>query len=127
MAWPLRLEFLGALYHVTARGNERKPIYRDEQDRLRAGLGGHILTMDNVSKKGAVKHRETPYSARLAPTTRAAIRPLIAQVGDLAPARRACDSHGSDRTARVSITAPPRSATMRWEILLLLRTRRGAR
>jgi putative transposase len=33
MARPLRLEFAGALYHVTARGNERKPIYRDAQDR----------------------------------------------------------------------------------------------
>jgi putative transposase len=35
MARPLRLEFAGALYHVTARGNERKPIYRDERDRQR--------------------------------------------------------------------------------------------
>ena len=35
MARPLRLEFAGALYHVTARGNERKPIYRDERDRRR--------------------------------------------------------------------------------------------
>lgn len=35
MARPLRLEFPGALYHVTARGNERKPIFRDEQDRRR--------------------------------------------------------------------------------------------
>jgi REP element-mobilizing transposase RayT len=35
MARPLRLEFPGALYHVTARGNERKPIYRDEWDRRR--------------------------------------------------------------------------------------------
>ena len=35
MARPLRVEFPGALYHVTARGNERKPIYRDAQDRRR--------------------------------------------------------------------------------------------
>ena len=35
MARPLRMEFPGALYHVTARGNERKPIYRDEGDRRR--------------------------------------------------------------------------------------------
>jgi putative transposase len=35
MVRPLRLEFPGALYHVTARGNERKPIYRNEQDRRR--------------------------------------------------------------------------------------------
>jgi len=35
MARPVRLEFPGALYHVTARGNERKPIYRDDRDRER--------------------------------------------------------------------------------------------
>ena len=33
MARPLRVQFSGALYHVTARGNERKPIFRDERDR----------------------------------------------------------------------------------------------
>jgi putative transposase len=33
MARPLRLEFAGALYHVTARGNERKRIVRDDIDR----------------------------------------------------------------------------------------------
>jgi putative transposase len=32
MSRPLRLQFSGALYHVTSRGNERKPIYRDEDD-----------------------------------------------------------------------------------------------
>lgn len=35
MARPLRIEFAGALYHVTARGNERKAIYRDDRDRHR--------------------------------------------------------------------------------------------
>ena len=35
MARPLRIEFAGALYHVTSRGNERKPIYRDDRDRER--------------------------------------------------------------------------------------------
>jgi len=33
MARPLRIEFDGALYHVTSRGNERKPIFRDDTDR----------------------------------------------------------------------------------------------
>ena len=33
MARPLRLEYDGALYHVTSRGNEKKPIFRDEIDR----------------------------------------------------------------------------------------------
>jgi REP element-mobilizing transposase RayT len=33
MSRQLRVEFPGALYHVTARGNERKPIVRDDTDR----------------------------------------------------------------------------------------------
>ncbi|MCI0468583.1 MAG: transposase, partial [Nitrospirae bacterium] len=32
MARPLRIEYEGALYHITARGNERNTIYRDEGD-----------------------------------------------------------------------------------------------
>jgi putative transposase len=32
MSRPLRLEFAGALYHVTSRGNERKAIYQQEDD-----------------------------------------------------------------------------------------------
>jgi putative transposase len=32
MSRPLRLEFAGALYHVTSRGNERKAIYLNEAD-----------------------------------------------------------------------------------------------
>jgi putative transposase len=35
MARPLRIGFAGALYHVTSRGNERKPGYRDDRDRMR--------------------------------------------------------------------------------------------
>ena len=33
MARPLRIEFAGALYHGISRGNERKPIVRDDLDR----------------------------------------------------------------------------------------------
>ena len=33
MARPLRVEYAGALYHVTSRGNARKPIFKDEEDR----------------------------------------------------------------------------------------------
>lgn len=33
MARPLRLNFAGGVYHVTARGNERKAIVRDDTDR----------------------------------------------------------------------------------------------
>lgn len=35
MASPVRVEFENAVYHVTARGNERKDIYRDPADRQR--------------------------------------------------------------------------------------------
>ena len=33
MARPLRIEYEGAVYHVTSRGNERKQIFKDDQDR----------------------------------------------------------------------------------------------
>jgi putative transposase len=33
MSRPLRIEKAGAWYHVTARGNERKNIFRDNKDR----------------------------------------------------------------------------------------------
>jgi len=34
MARPLRIEYAGALYHVTARGDRREDIYLDDEDRL---------------------------------------------------------------------------------------------
>lgn len=35
MARPLRIEFAHAVYHVMSRGNERRPIVRDDSDRTR--------------------------------------------------------------------------------------------
>ena len=35
MARPLRVEFPGAVYHVMARGNERRSIFQDDKDRQR--------------------------------------------------------------------------------------------
>ena len=32
MARPLRIEYAGAVCHLTARGNARNDIYRDQQD-----------------------------------------------------------------------------------------------
>jgi len=32
MARPLRIEYSGAVYHVTSRGNEKKAIFKDDQD-----------------------------------------------------------------------------------------------
>jgi putative transposase len=34
MSRPLRIEYPGALYHVTSRGDRREPIYRDDADRI---------------------------------------------------------------------------------------------
>jgi hypothetical protein len=33
MSRPLRIEFDGALYHVTSRGDRQELIYEDDQDR----------------------------------------------------------------------------------------------
>ena len=33
MARPIRVQFSGAVYHCCARGNERQPIFRDDEDR----------------------------------------------------------------------------------------------
>jgi len=35
MGRPLRIEYPGALYHITSRGNERKNIFVDDADRFR--------------------------------------------------------------------------------------------
>ncbi len=34
MTRPLRIEYSGALYHVTSRGDRRENIYHDDGDRL---------------------------------------------------------------------------------------------
>lgn len=34
MSRPLRIEFAGALYHLTSRGDRREPIFEDDDDRL---------------------------------------------------------------------------------------------
>jgi putative transposase len=40
MGRPIRVEFPGALYAVTARGNERRKTFRDDADRrqFRGGI-----------------------------------------------------------------------------------------
>ena len=35
MARPVRIEFAGALYHITSRGDRREAIYEDDTDRFR--------------------------------------------------------------------------------------------
>jgi REP element-mobilizing transposase RayT len=34
MARPLRLSYPGAVYHITSRGNEKKPVFKDNNDRM---------------------------------------------------------------------------------------------
>jgi len=43
MARPLRIQYPGAVYHVTSRGNERKALFRDGQDRE-----SFLHTLDHV-------------------------------------------------------------------------------
>ncbi|NHZ93218.1 hypothetical protein F2P45_30030 [Massilia sp. CCM 8733] len=52
MTRPLRLEYPGALYHVTARGNRRHPIYLDDADR-RAWFGA---LRDACARSNCVVH-----------------------------------------------------------------------
>ena len=33
MTRPLRIEYPGAVYHVTSRGNEKKAVFKDDRDR----------------------------------------------------------------------------------------------
>ncbi|HHO75255.1 MAG TPA: transposase, partial [Deltaproteobacteria bacterium] len=35
MGRPLLIEYPGALYHVTSRGNERRAVFMDDEDRHR--------------------------------------------------------------------------------------------
>ena len=47
MARPLRLEFAGALYHITARGNAKQEIFLDDDDRTKflSLLGQEVLQL----------------------------------------------------------------------------------
>ena len=53
MARPLRLEFPGALYHVTSRGNARQKIFLDAEDR-------HLFLDVFLEKLASGFHRENP-------------------------------------------------------------------
>jgi putative transposase len=46
MSRPLRIEYPGAVYHVTSRGNEKKPVFKDDTDRL-----NFLNTLQHVSKR----------------------------------------------------------------------------
>ena len=46
MARPLRIEYPGAVYHVASRGNEKKPVFKDDADRL-----NFLNTLRHVNKR----------------------------------------------------------------------------
>ena len=46
MSRPLRIEFAGALYHVTSRGDGQKKIYLDDHDRM-----GYLDVLSEVCKR----------------------------------------------------------------------------
>jgi len=59
MARPLRVEFEGGFYHVTARGNERQPIYRDDADRpIFVGLLAKVVEQFELRLHAYVLMRE---------------------------------------------------------------------
>jgi REP element-mobilizing transposase RayT len=48
MARPLRIEYSGAVYHITSRGNAREKIYIDDQDRENfLGVLGEVVRKYN--------------------------------------------------------------------------------
>ena len=48
MARPLRIEYAGAVYHVTARGNARASLYKDDGDRKAfLGILGKVMERHN--------------------------------------------------------------------------------
>ena len=46
MTRPLRIEYPGAVYHVTTRGNGKKPVFKDDQDRI-----NFLNTLQHVNKR----------------------------------------------------------------------------
>ena len=91
MSRPLRIEFPGAGYHVTARGDRREPIYRDDADRTaqlhviaqamerkargRSALTGFLGDEDFVARMQALASTEqrsagyVPKAQRKSPST----------------------------------------------------------
>jgi len=46
MTRPLRIEYAGAVYHITSRGNEKKAIFKDDQDNI-----NFLNTLQHVNKR----------------------------------------------------------------------------
>ena len=61
MARPMRIEYEGAFYHVTSRGNERKEIFRGSEDYERFK---HNLN-EAQDKYNFLLHEKTPPGVHL--------------------------------------------------------------
>jgi REP element-mobilizing transposase RayT len=46
MTRPLRIEYPGAVYHITSRGNKKKAVFKDDQDRE-----NFLNTLQHVNKR----------------------------------------------------------------------------
>jgi len=46
MSRPLRIEYAGAVYHITSRGNEKKSVFKSDQDRI-----NFLNTLQHVNKR----------------------------------------------------------------------------
>ena len=46
MTRPLRIEYASAVYHITSRGNEKKAVFKDDQDRI-----NFLNTLQHVNKR----------------------------------------------------------------------------
>ena len=46
MTRPLRIEYAGVVYHITSRGNEKKAVFKDDQDRI-----NFLNTLQHVNKR----------------------------------------------------------------------------
>jgi putative transposase len=58
MIRPLRLEFAGAIRHVTARGDRKEEIYLDDDDRV--GYLELLVTRQRCPSRGSTPIPRTP-------------------------------------------------------------------
>jgi hypothetical protein len=58
MARPLRIEYPGAVYHITSRGNARGMIFDDDEDR--EGTSISCMTASAKSRPGNPSWRAAP-------------------------------------------------------------------
>jgi REP element-mobilizing transposase RayT len=61
MARTLRMDYPGTFYHILARGNERKEIFRDEKDYLRfLDTLGKMVERFKLEVHAYVRSRNSP-------------------------------------------------------------------